>query len=94
MKWAQPSIIVLLLFGFPFFQCDQTIDWDWLICDNFLVIKLDSDSSLNEAFGSDSTKTVPAFSIPIQFISQLKNPLSVLYGFFQGTSPFWRPPPS
>ncbi len=54
MKWVQPSIIVFLLFGFPLFQCDQTIDWDWLICDHFLVAKSDNDSPLDEAFGSDS----------------------------------------
>ncbi|OGP88623.1 MAG: hypothetical protein A2157_04670 [Deltaproteobacteria bacterium RBG_16_47_11] len=94
MKWIQFPLILFLLIGFPLFQCDQTIALEWLICDNSLDIKSDNNSPLDEPLGPHSKKVVPTFFVPIQFIAQLKNPLSVLHGFFQGTSPFWRPPPS
>ncbi|HSB05417.1 MAG TPA: hypothetical protein VLK23_09490 [Thermodesulfobacteriota bacterium] len=94
MKWIQFPFFLFLVAGVSLFQCDQTIDWEWLICDNSLIIKSDGDLSLDGALEPDSKKTVLSFSPNIQFISQLKNPLSVLHRFFQGTSPFWRPPPN
>jgi hypothetical protein len=94
MKWVQRVIIFILFLGFPFLQCDQTLDWDWLVCDNLVVIKMDTDSPLDEAFQGGSIKVVPVFSGPPHPISQIENPLSVWHGFFQGTSPFWRPPPN
>ena len=84
MNWIQLSILFFLLVGFPLFQYDQTIDWTWLIRDNSLVIESDANLPLDEALGRDSKKTVPSFPAPIRFISQLKNSLLVLHGFFSG----------
>jgi hypothetical protein len=93
MNWIQFPILPFLLVVVPVFQYDQTIDWAWLICDNSLIIKSDGDLSLDRALGPCSEKTDPTFRASIRFISLLKHPLSVSHGFFQGTSPFWRPPP-
>jgi hypothetical protein len=93
MKWNLFPFFLFLFVGFPLFQSDQPIAWECLVSDNSLIIKSGSDSPLDETLGPDSKKTVPNFLSLIRFISQVKNPLSVLTIFSQGTSPFWRPPP-
>jgi hypothetical protein len=92
MKWIRFLFFLFFLVGFHLFQSDQPIEWAWLACDNSLIIKSGSDSPLDKTLESDSKKTVSSLFVLIRFISQVKNPLSVSR-FFQGTSPFWRPPP-
>lgn len=94
MKWIQYLFILFLLLGFPLFQMDQVIDTDWLVCENSIVIKSEyNDSSIDKNFCCDSKKVMFSFFKKIRLPFQLKNPLSALFSYFHGTSPFWRPPP-
>jgi hypothetical protein len=93
MMWILFPFFLFIFVAFPLFQGDQPIEWECLVCDNSFIIKSGSDSPLNETLGLDSKKTVSRLFSLIRFISQVKNPLSVLNIFPQGTSPFWRPPP-
>jgi hypothetical protein len=93
MKWFQFSLILFLLPGLPLFQMDQAIDIEWLVCESSLITKSEmSDSSFDQNLWFDS-KPSPSFFNQIEIIFQLKNPLSAMLSYFQGTSPFWRPPP-
>jgi hypothetical protein len=57
------------------------------------VIKSETDgSSIDQNFCFHS-KPPSSFFNQIRFFLQLKNPLSAQLSYFQGTSPFWRPPP-
>ena len=97
MKWFYPILILFLLLGFPLFQYGQFLDSNWLVCENPGVMKSEcSDSSEEElkfVSGEFDLKPQPSSYDLVSFFFQLKNPLSVLFFFFQGTSPFWRPPP-
>ena len=93
MKWIQFLLILFLLPGFPLFQMDQAIDIDWLVCENSLITKSEmNDPSIDQNLWFDSKPHLHFFN-QVKFLFQLKNPLSVLLSSFQGTSPFWRPPP-
>ena len=98
MKWIQPLLIPFLLLSIPLIQMDKAIDIDWLICENSFIIKSEwSDPCGGEfKFANLWFGCKPLFSFfnQIKFFFQLKNPLSVLLSYFQGTSPFWRPPPA
>ena len=93
MKWIQFILILFLLLGFPLLQMDQAVDIDWVVCENSLVTKLEMNHpSMDQNLCFDSK--LPASSLnQVKIFFQLKNPLSVLLSYFQGTSPFWRPPP-
>ncbi len=86
-------LIFLLAFGFSLYQIDQVADLDWLASDNSLSEEI-NDQGLSENKDSQFDEE-PTASIRERFdtISQLKNPLSTLFPFFWGTSPFRRPPP-
>ena len=93
MKWIQFLLILFLLPGLPLFQMDQAIDTEWLVCENSFITKSGvDDPSFDQNLWFDSK---PSSSFFNQFKSffQLKNPLSALPSYFQGSSPFWRPPP-
>lgn len=93
MKWIQFLLTLLLLPGLPLFQIDQAIDIEWLVCENSLVIKSEMDGpSVNQNMYSNP-KPPSVFLNQLKIFFQSKNPLSVLLSYFQGTSPFWRPPP-
>jgi hypothetical protein len=93
MKWIQFILILFLLLGFPLFQMDQAVDIDWLVSENSLITKLEiNDPFMDQNLWFDS-KPPSSFLNQVKFFFQLKNPLSVLLSYFQGTSPFWRPPP-
>jgi len=93
MKWIQFALIPLLVLGFPLFQMDQIIDTDWLVCEKFPASKVEY-SNLNPEEGSYfNFKHLSFLPSCIGLFFQLKNPLSVLFASFWGTSPFWRPPP-
>ena len=93
MKGIQFLLILFLLPGLPLFQIDQAVDIDWLICENSLVIKSEmKDPNVDHNLWFDS-KPSSSFLNQVKIFFQLKNPLSVLLSYFQGTSPFWRPPP-
>jgi len=93
MKCIEFLLILFLLLGIPLFQMDQAVDIDWLVCENALVIKSEmNDPSIVQNFWFD-LKPLSYFFNQVKFFFQLKNPLSVLLSYLQGTSPFWRPPP-
>jgi hypothetical protein len=94
MKWIQFLLILFLLPGLPLFQIDQAVDIEWLVCENSLVIKSEmSDPSIDQNLWFDLRPSLFSFN-QVKIFFQLKNPLSVLLSYFQGTSPFCRPPPS
>ena len=93
MKWIQFLVILFLLPGLPLFQMDQAIDIEWLICENSLItISEINDPSIDQNLQFD-LKPPSSFFNQVKIFFQLKNPLSVLLSYFQGTSPFCRPPP-
>jgi hypothetical protein len=93
MKWFQFSLILFLLLGFPLSQMDQTVDIEWWVCESFLFTKSEMiDSSFNQNLWIGSKPSYSFFN-QIEIFFQLKNPLSAMLFYFQGTSPFWRPPP-
>ena len=93
MKGIQFLLILFLLPGLPLFQIDQAIDIDWLVCENSLVIKSEmNDPNIDHNLWIDS-KPSSSFLNQVKIFFQVKNPLSVLLSYFQGTPPFWRPPP-
>ena len=93
MKRIQFLLILFLLPGLPLFQMDQAIDIEWLVSENSLITKSEiNDPSIDHNLWFES-KPPFSFSNQVNFFFQLKNPLSALPSYFQGTSPFWRPPP-
>jgi hypothetical protein len=97
MNWLRFSPLLFLLLGFSLFQCVQPLDSKFWVFEKSVVIKSeDSDPSEEElkftglSFDSNS---LSSFFNQIKFIFQLKTPSSFLFSFFQGTFPFWRPPP-
>jgi hypothetical protein len=94
MNWVQFLIIPFLLLGFPLFQMDQVIDINWLICENSIIIKSEMNGpSIDQNLCFDS-KPLSSFFNQVKFLFQSKNSLPILLSYFQGTSPFCRPPPS
>jgi hypothetical protein len=97
MKWFYLPLILFLLLGFPFFQCDQLFVSNRLVCEDSFVIKSEYSDPIEEEFkfmsGGIDSKPLSSFLNQVKFFLQLKNPLSVLFSFFQGTSSFWRPAP-
>jgi hypothetical protein len=94
MKWIQFLLILFLLLGFPLFQIDQAVDIEWLVCENSLVIKSEmSDPNISHNLWFDLKPPTSVFN-QVKFLFQSKNTLSILLSYFQGTSPFCRPPPS
>jgi len=93
MRWIQFLLTLFLLLSLPLSQMDQAIDINWLVCENSLIIKSEmNDPSIDQNLWSDS-KPPSSFLNQVKSFFQLKNPLSALPSYFQGTSPFWRPPP-
>jgi len=93
MKWIQFVLILFLLPGLPLFQVDQAVDINWLVCENFPTTKSEmNDPSIERNLWMD-LKPPSYFFNQVKFFFQLKNPSSFLLSYFQGTSPFWRPPP-
>ena len=93
MKWIQFLLILFLLPGLPLFQMDQAVDIEWLVCESSLVIKSEMNGPFIDQNLCFNSKPPSSFFNQVKFLFQLKNPLSVLLSYFQGTSPFWRPPP-
>jgi hypothetical protein len=94
MKGIQFLLILFLLPGLPLFQIDQAVDIEWLVCENSLVIKSEmNDPNIDHNLWFDLRPPTSIFN-QVKFLFQSKNPLSVLLSYFQGTSPFCRPPPS
>jgi len=93
MKGIQFLLILFLVPGLPLFQIDQAVDIAWLVCENSLVIKLEMDSPLADQNLCFSLKLPSSIFHQVKSFLRLKNPLSILLSYSQGTSPFWRPPP-
>jgi hypothetical protein len=94
MKWFQFPLILSLLIGLPLFQMDQAVDIEWLVCGSSLLIKSEemNEPSIDQNLWFDLRPSIFSFN-QVKFLFQLKNHLSVLLSYFQGTSPFYRPPP-
>jgi hypothetical protein len=93
MKRIQFLLILFLLAGLPLFQIDQAVDIAWLVSENSLFVKLEIEGPFvgqNLWFNSELP---PSMFNQVKSFFQLKNPLSVLLSYFEGPSPFWRPPP-
>ncbi len=93
MTGIQFLLILFLVPGLPLFQVDQAIDIAWLVSENSVVVKLEIEGSLanqNLSFNLEPPSCALNQGKPL---FQLKNPSSVLLSYFQGPSPFWRPPP-
>jgi hypothetical protein len=93
MKGIQFLLVLFLLLGLPLFQIDQAVDIDWLVCENSLVIKSEINSPSVDQDLCFNSKALSSFLNQVKIFFQLKNLLSILPSYFQGTSPFWRPPP-
>jgi hypothetical protein len=93
MKRIQFLLILFLLPGLPLFQIDQAVDIAWLVCENSLVIKLEMEGPLADQNLWFSLEPPSSIFNQVKSFFQLKNPLSILLSYSQGTSPFWRPPP-
>ena len=93
MKGIQFLLVLFLLPNIPLFQIDQAVDIEWLVCENSIVAKSEmNDPNIDHNLWFDLK---PSFSFlnQVKIFLQVKNPLSVLLSYFQGTPPFWRPPP-
>ena len=92
MKWIQFLLTLFLLPSLPLFQVDQAVDIEWLVCENSFITKSEvDDPSIDQNLWFD-TKPPSSFLNQVKSFFQLKNPLSALPSYFQGSSPFWRPP--
>ena len=93
MKWIQFLLTLFLLPSLPLFQVDQAVDIEWLVCENSFITKSGvDDPSFDQNLWFDA-KPPSSFLNQVKSFFQLKNPLSALPSYFQGSSPFWRPPP-
>jgi hypothetical protein len=93
MKGLQSLLILFLLPGLPLFQMDQAVDIEWLVCENSIITKSEMDHpNIDHNLWFDLRSPTSIFT-QVKFFFQSKNPLSILLSYFQGTSPFWRPPP-
>lgn len=93
MKLVQLLLTLFLLPGLPLFQIDQAVDFDWVVSENSLVIKSEMYSHLVNENVCSNPKPSSVFLNKLAILFQWKNPLSILLFYFQGASPFWRPPP-
>jgi hypothetical protein len=93
MKWIQFLLTLFLLPSLPLFQVDQAVDIEWLVCENSFITKSEvDDPSIDQNLWFDA-KPSSSFLNQVKSFFQLKNPLSALPSYFQGSSPFWKPPP-
>ncbi len=93
MRGVEFLLILFLLPGLPLFQIDQAVDIEWLVCENSLVIKSEmSDPDINQDLWF-ALKPPSSFFNQVKYFFHLNNSLSILVSYFEGTSPFWRPPP-
>jgi hypothetical protein len=93
MTGIQFLLILFLIPGLPLFQIDQAVDIAWLVCENSVVVKLEIGGPLADQNLSFNLEPPSCTFDQGKSFFQLKNPLSVLLSYFQGPSPFWRPPP-
>ena len=93
MKGIQFLLILFLVPGLPLFQIDQAVDIAWLVCENSLAVKLEMEGPLVDHNLWLNLEPPSSIFNHVKCFFQLKNPLSVLLSYFQGPSPFWRPPP-
>jgi hypothetical protein len=98
MKLIQALIILFLLLSLPLFQMDQANDIDWLVSEDSLVIKSEWSDLCEKEFKFTGLTfdlgSLSSFLRQIDFFFQFKNPSLFLLSYFQGTSPFWRSPPT
>jgi hypothetical protein len=73
---------------------DQAIGLDWVICEDGIVAKSEKDNPTIDPTLWFDLKPSSYFFNRAKFFYQLKSPLSIWLSYFQGESPFWRPPPA
>jgi hypothetical protein len=73
---------------------DQALDIDWLVCEDTLITKFKVNQPAVDLKLWFDFKFPSSFFNQVKFPFQFKNPLSILLSYFQGPSPFWRPPPA
>jgi hypothetical protein len=93
MTGIQFLLILFLVPGLPLFQMDQAVDIAWLVCENSVVVKLEIGGPLVDQNLSFNLVPLSCTFNQGKSLFQLKNPLTFLFSYFQGPSPFWRPPP-
>ena len=93
MAGIQFLLILFLVPRLPLFQIDQTVDIAWLVCENSLSVKLEIEGPLADQNMWFSLEPPSSILNQVKSFFQLKNPLSILLSYSQGTSLFWRPPP-
>ncbi len=93
MKLVQFLLVLFLLPGFPLFQIDQAIDIEWLVCENSLVIKSETNGPSVDQNVCFNPKPPSAFPNQLKAFFQTEDSLSVLLSYFQAASLFSRPPP-
>ena len=94
MKRIQFLLILFLLPGLPLFQMDQAADNTWSVCEYSLFVRLEIEGPLADQNLSLYLDPPSCTFNQVKSFFQLKNPLSVLFSYLQGPSPFWRPPPA
>ncbi len=93
MKGIQFLLILFLASGLLLFQIDQAVDIAWLVCKNSLFVKLEIEGPLADQNLPFNLEPPSCTHNQVNSFCQLKNPLTFLLSYFQGPSPFWRPPP-
>jgi len=94
VKCIQFLFVLFLIPGFPLLQCDQVIDFPWLVSENSLAAKSEYGYlPAGKRLWFDSEPIPYPFNRTGFILQLLKNPFSVLYSSFEGVLPFWRPPP-
>jgi len=97
MKWFQFPVTLSLFLFLALFQAGQFFDSNSFVLANFLVTQSDyGDPSEEElkwmSLGFESEPMLPS-SAQIKFNLQFENNSFLIFSFFRGASPFWRPPP-
>jgi len=93
MTGIQFLLILFLVPGFPLIQMDQAVDNAWLVCEDSVFVKLEIEGALADQNLWFNLEPPSCTFSQVKSFFQLKNPLSVLFSYLQGPSPFWRPPP-
>jgi len=97
MKWFQSPPTLFLFLFFALFESGQFFDSNSFVFENFLVTQTEYGDPFEEELKGmslwfESEPILPS-SAQIRFNLQFENNSFLIFSFFRGTSPFWRPPP-
>ncbi len=94
MKWIPFVLILSLCPNLPLFQMSQAVGVNWLICEDAAFTKSEKDDSSIDPDLWFDLKLSTYSSNRVKSFFQLKSYLPTWLSHFQGTSPFWKPPPA